>query len=415
MSTIHLTAIELQQLLADRKLSAEELAGEYLARIEHCDSQVGAFLWRDPEHTLAEARAADRARAKREPLGCLAGLPYALKDVLCTRALPTTCASRMLANFRPPYDATVVTRLRQAGGVLLGKTNMDEFAMGGTTENSAVRPTRNPWDLSRVPGGSSGGAAACVAADMAPLSVGSDTGGSIRQPAAFCGVVGLKPTYGRVSRYGLVAFASSLDQVGPLARSVADVALLLEALAGHDPRDSTSANLPAPRYSQSVSQPLQGLRLGVAREHFGPGLDAEVGAAVQEALRVYESLGARVQEVSLPHSRYAIAAYYIIAPSEASSNLARYDGVHYGYRTNEPQMLEQLQRERQQWEAAGDQAALDDLDSALVRLYRRSWRGRFWHRGQAAHHAGDVRPERRLLRCLLLESPQSPPPDSPGL
>jgi aspartyl-tRNA(Asn)/glutamyl-tRNA(Gln) amidotransferase subunit A len=372
MSITQLTATELQTQLAGKQLSAEEVAREYLNRIERLDPQLHSFLWWDADRTLAEARAIDQARSAGKPLGLLAGLPCAVKDVLCTDGLVTTCASRMLANFRPPYDATVVQKLRQAGAVLLGKTNMDEFAMGGTTENSAFGLTRNPWDPTRVPGGSSGGAAACVAADLAPLSIGSDTGGSIRQPAAFCGVVGMKPTYGRVSRSGLVAFASSLDQVGPLARTVEDVALLLEAIAGHDPRDSTSAQLPVPRYTQTVGEPLEGLRLGLPREFFGAGLDPEVGAAVEQAINVYQSLGARIQEISLPHSRYAIAAYYIIAPSEASSNLARYDGVHYGYRTDEQQMTRQLERQRKDLTTEQDEAALDELDSPLVRLYRQT-------------------------------------------
>ena len=256
----------------------------------------------------------------------------AVKDVLCAEGEPTTCGSRMLEGFRPPYDATVVARLKAADAVLIGRTNMDEFAMGGSNENSAYFPTRNPWDMSRVPGGSSGGSAAAVAARMAPLALGSDTGGSIRCPAALCGVSGLKPSYGRVSRYGLVAFASSLDQVGPLGQTAEDCGLLLEVLAGHDPLDSTSVNRPAPRYTETIRQPLAGLRLGLVREHFGEGLDAEVEAAVREAVRVYESLGAKVNELSLPHGRYAVATYYIIAPCEASSNLARYDGIRYGHR-----------------------------------------------------------------------------------
>jgi aspartyl-tRNA(Asn)/glutamyl-tRNA(Gln) amidotransferase subunit A len=284
----------------------------------------------------------------------------------------TTCASKILQNFVPPYDATVVERLKAADAVLIGKTNMDEFAMGGSTENSAYFKTTNPWDTSRVPGGSSGGAAACLAAGMAPLSIGTDTGGSIRQPAAFCGVTGIKPTYGRVSRYGLVAFASSLDQIGPLGHSAEDCAVLLEVLAGHDPRDSTSANLPVPEYAKSVNQPLQGLKLGLVREHFGPGLDGEIEAAVLRAVGVYESLGAMVKELSMPHSKYGIATYYIIAPSEASSNLARYDGVHYGYRTDEKAMLAELAAEQQKLEAAGDKARLANLDTPLIRLYRQT-------------------------------------------
>jgi aspartyl-tRNA(Asn)/glutamyl-tRNA(Gln) amidotransferase subunit A len=252
--------------------------------------------------------------------------------VLCTRGVPTTCGSKMLQRFVPPYDAHVVTRLKQADAVLLGKTNMDEFAMGSSTENSAFQKTCNPWDLKRIPGGSSGGSAAAVAACLAPLALGTDTGGSIRQPAGMCGVVGLKPTYGRVSRFGLVAFASSLDQVGPLAHDVTDAALLLEVIAGHDPRDSTSVDQPVPPYRQTLDEPVKPLTIGVAREYFGEGLDPEVEKGVRTALEVYRGQGATVKEVSLPHSRYAIAVYYIVATAEASSNLARYDGVHYGYR-----------------------------------------------------------------------------------
>ncbi|HEV3448959.1 MAG TPA: Asp-tRNA(Asn)/Glu-tRNA(Gln) amidotransferase subunit GatA, partial [Gemmataceae bacterium] len=270
-----------------------------------------------------------------EALGLLAGLPVAVKDVLCVKDQPTTCGSKMLEHFRPPYDAHVITRLRQADAVLLGKTNMDEFAMGSSTENSAFQVTRNPWDLQRIPGGSSGGSAAAVAARETPLALGSDTGGSIRQPASLCGVVGMKPTYGRVSRFGLVAFASSLDQVGPFARDVSGAALLLEAIAGHDPRDSTSVDKPVPAYSKSVDQPVKPLTIGVPKEYFGSGLDAEVEQNVRSALKVYAQLGATIKEVSLPNSPFAVAVYYLIATAEASSNLARYDGVHYGYRAKQ--------------------------------------------------------------------------------
>jgi aspartyl-tRNA(Asn)/glutamyl-tRNA(Gln) amidotransferase subunit A len=278
----------------------------------------------------------------------------------------------MLEAFCSPYDATAVARLKAADAIILGKTNMDEFAMGGSTENSAFQVTRNPWCLDRIPGGSSGGAAACVAARMAALSVGTDTGGSIRQPASLCGVVGLKPTYGRVSRYGLVAFASSLDQVGPLARTVEDAALLLEILAGYDPLDSTCVNLPVPRYQVAARERIEGLRIGLVREHFGEGLDADVASAVREAMRVYESLGATMQDISLPHAPYAVATYYVIAPSEASSNLARYDGVHYGYRSDVPSIMREYEAERDALESAGDQRALEVLDTPLVRMYRRS-------------------------------------------
>ena len=372
MSLIRSTATKLLECLARGDVSAAELTRAFLRQIELYDGAVHAFLCVDAERALAQAAEIDRRRAAGLPLGRLAGLPVAVKDVLCTAGWATTCASRMLEHFVPPYDATAIAKLKAADAVLLGKTNMDEFAMGGSTENSAFGVTRNPWDLSRTPGGSSGGGAACLAASMAPLSVGTDTGGSIRQPAAFCGVVGLKPSYGRVSRSGLVAFASSLDQAGPLAATSEDAALLLEVLAGHDPKDSTSANRPVPPYSRSVREPLNGLRLGVVREHFGEGLDREVEAAVREALRVFRARGASVREVSLPHSRYAIATYYIIAPSEASSNLARYDGVHYGYRTDEPALAAELERERRELRAAGAADRADDLDTPLVRMYRRT-------------------------------------------
>jgi aspartyl-tRNA(Asn)/glutamyl-tRNA(Gln) amidotransferase subunit A len=372
MSLIYSTATEQLEMLAAGETTSVELTRAYLDQIRAWNDQIHAFLQVKEDTALAQAEAVDQRRRSGEPVGGLAGLPVAVKDVICTQGDPTTCASRMLETWIPPYDATVICRLKQAGAVLIGKTNMDEFAMGSSTENSFFGPTRNPWSTDRVPGGSSGGAAACVAASMAPLSVGSDTGGSIRQPASFCGVVGMKPTYGRVSRYGLVAFASSLDQIGPLAPSVEDAALLLEVLAGHDPLDSTSANLPVPAYTKTVRQPLEDLTVGVVREHFGEGLNDQVETAIREAVKVYESLGARVREVSLPHSKYAIATYYIIAPSEASSNLARYDGVHYGYRTDEKEMLAELQDERRQLEAQGDQEAIDDLDTPLIRMYRRT-------------------------------------------
>ena len=259
----------------------------------------------------------------------------AIKDVLCTKGIKTTCSSKILADFVPPYDAHVIERLKAADAVLIGKTNMDEFAMGSSTENSAFKTTRNPWDLERIPGGSSGGSAACVAAGQAPVSLGTDTGGSIRQPASLCGLVGLKPTYGRVSRYGLIAFASSLDQIGPFAHDVADCALMLEVIAGHDRRDSTSVDRPVPAYTKSLNEPIQGLKIGVPKEFFSEGLDAEIETAIRVALKEYEKLGAKLIDVSLPHSQYAIAAYYIVATAEASSNLARFDGMHYGHRTKD--------------------------------------------------------------------------------
>jgi len=372
MSLVERSAVELLGLLADGTASSAEVTREHLDRIEADDAKIGAFLRVDAEAALARAADVDQRRQAGKPLGKLAGLPVAVKDVLCDSQTTTTCASRMLSGFRPPYDATVVAKLKAADAVLIGRTNMDEFAMGGSTENSAYQLTRNPWDTERAPGGSSGGSAACVAAGMAPLSIGTDTGGSIRQPAGLCGVVGLKPTYGRVSRFGLVAFASSLDQVGPLAGNVRDAALLLETIAGHDPRDATSLDVPVPNYSDTIDQPLEGLRLGIVREHFAEGLDAEVEVAVRAAVTVYESLGATVKEISLPHSKHAVATYYVIAPSEASSNLARYDGVHYGYRTDQAEMLAELADERKALAAAGDQAAVDDMDSPLVRMSRRT-------------------------------------------
>jgi aspartyl-tRNA(Asn)/glutamyl-tRNA(Gln) amidotransferase subunit A len=362
----HLRALEAGQL------TAVDLTQACLDRIDAADERVGAFLRVDKEGALQHAAAIDARRAQRQPIGALAGLPVAVKDNLCERGALTTCASRMLERFQSPYDATVIAKLRAADAVLIGRTNLDEFAMGGSTESSAFQTTRNPWDLERTPGGSSGGSAAAVAAGMAPLAIGSDTGGSIRQPAGLCGVVGMKPTYGRVSRYGLVAFASSLDQIGPFGQSVEDAARLLETIAGHDRLDSTSLDLPVPAYSQTVDQPLKNLRIGWVSEHFGPGLDGEVESTVRAALDVYKSLGATLHEISLPHSKYAVATYYVIAPSEASSNLARYDGVHYGYRTDEKEMLAELAADRKRLETAGDRAGLDGLDSALVRMYRRT-------------------------------------------
>ena len=283
---------------------------------------------------LAQALQIDGRRQAGEPLGALAGVPVAVKDVLCTKGVPTTCSSKMLQHFVPPYDACVVEKLRLADAVLIGKTNLDEFAMGSSTENSAYQTTRNPWDFDRIPGGSSGGSAAAVAACEAPVSLGTDTGGSIRQPAALCGIVGVKPTYGRVSRYGLIAFASSLDQVGPFTHDVRDAALMMEVISGHDRRDSTSVERRVPPYTQTVDVPVENLRIGVPTEFFDTGLDAEVESAVRAALKTYEELGATLVPVSLPLStKYAVAVYYIVATAECSSNLARFDGMHYGHRT----------------------------------------------------------------------------------
>jgi len=328
---VSLTLHDLGGKLRARELSAEEAARAYLARVAETEERVHAYLSVLEEEALEAARAADR-RLKAGERGPLLGVPVAVKDLLCMKGTRTTCGSRILERFTAPYDATAVARLKAAGAVILGKLNMDEFAMGSSTERSAYGPTRNPWNLETTPGGSSGGSAAAVAARSAAAALGSDTGGSIRQPAACCGVVGMKPTYGRVSRYGLVAFASSLDQIGPFARTVRDCALMLAAVSGHDPRDSTSAKEPVPDYAGGLAAGAGGMRIGIPKEYFIEGMDGEVEASVREAIRVMEGLGARIEEVSLPHTEYALPVYYILAPAEASSNLARYDGVRYGLR-----------------------------------------------------------------------------------
>jgi len=337
----------LRRLLAAGGTSSAEVCAAFWDRAAELDRHLHAFLDLRPRTAvLADAEAIDRQRAAGSALGPLAGLPVALKDNLSTAGWETTCGSRILRGYRPPYDATVVSRLKAAGMVVLGKTNLDEFAMGSSTEHSAFGPTRNPWDLGRVPGGSSGGSAAAVAAGMAPASLGSDTGGSIRQPAALCGVVGLKPTYGRVSRYGLVAFASSLDQVGPFGREVADVAMMLGAIAGPDPHDATSARVAVPDYSEALVPDLSGLRIGAPRELFGEGVDEDVRASVAAAIDLLGELGASVSECSLPHVGYSLDAYYVIAPAECSSNLARYDGVRFGPRAGHGDYVAQFSATR---------------------------------------------------------------------
>jgi aspartyl-tRNA(Asn)/glutamyl-tRNA(Gln) amidotransferase subunit A len=329
------TLTEAADLLRRRECSALELTEQALERIDAVDGAIGAYLTRCDERAIAGARAADALLAAGDA-GPLTGIPMALKDVLITEGVRTTAGSRMLEQFVPPYQGAVAARLAAAGAVLLGKVNCDEFAMGSSTENSAFGPVHNPWDLARVPGGSSGGSAAAVAAGEAVFTLGSDTGGSIRQPAAFCGVVGLKPTYGRVSRYGLIAFASSLDQIGPFTRTCADAALVLQAIAGYDPDDATSANVPVPDYAAALTgQDLTGLRLGVPKELFVAGMQPELERSIRQAIATLAGLGAELREVSLPHSPYALPAYYIIAPAEASANLARFDGVKYGYRAAE--------------------------------------------------------------------------------
>ena len=334
MELAGLTIHALHDKLVSGEVSAMALTEAVLTRLAAVEERVHAYITVTPELARQQAAAADEAFARGEIRSPLQGIPLAIKDNICTQGVRTTCASRILANFTPPYDATVIQRLRSAGAVFVGKANMDEFAMGSSTENSAFGPTRNPWgDLSYVPGGSSGGPAAAVAADTCIAALGSDTGGSIRLPAAMTGVVGLKPTYGRVSRFGLVAFASSLDQIGPLTKDVRDAALLLQAIAGHDAHDSTSGNVPVPDYSQELERGVRGLKLGVPREYFVAGMEAEVEQAVRAGIETLRGLGAELVDVSLPHTRYAVATYYILANAEASSNLARYDGVRYGVRT----------------------------------------------------------------------------------
>ena len=342
MDLTKLTIAELQEQLQKRAVTAREIAEAHLKRIDERDPQVKAFLRLSPERALEQAAAIDRLVEKKQPLPPLAGVPMAIKDVIATRDVPTTAGSRILENYRPPYDATAVSRLEQAGAVILGKTNCDEFAMGSSTENSSYFPTRNPHDLERVPGGSSGGSAAAVADALALASLGSDTGGSIRQPASFCGVVGVMGTYGRVSRYGLIAFASSLDHIGPFARTVRDAAAVLQVMAGRDSNDSTSADVPVPDYAAELEKPVKGMKVGVPKEYFGAGLDTEVRAQVEKGIERLRELGCELREVSLPHTDYAIACYYIIAPAEASSNLARYDGVRYAFRAPGADSLEAM-------------------------------------------------------------------------
>jgi aspartyl-tRNA(Asn)/glutamyl-tRNA(Gln) amidotransferase subunit A len=322
------------------EISAREVAETALERIDSVDGKLNAFLSRDPKWVMERAGEIDR-KVKESALP-LAGIPIAIKDNICTDHLPTTCGSRMLERYHSPYNATAIDRLERAGAVVIGKTNCDEFAMGSSTENSAFGPTRNPYDLERVSGGSSGGSAVAVSAGMVPLALGSETGGSVRQPASFCGVVGLKPTYGRISRYGLVAFASSLDCIAPVANSPRDIALLLTHIAGRDEHDSTSAVAPVPDFLAELNKPASGMRLGIPKEFFGEGLDPEVRSIIESGIRNAGSLGCELVEVSLPHTRYAIADYYIIAPAEASSNLARYDGVRYGYRVPAPADLQDM-------------------------------------------------------------------------
>ena len=352
MTLFNHSAKELQQLLHNKEVSAVELTDEAFRRIDKVDGDVKAFLALNEEQ--AKARAAELDNTPADQRGPLHGLPVGVKDNIVTQGLETTCASRMLGGFDPIYNATAATKLDDAGLITVGKVNMDEFAMGGSTENSYYKKTANPWNLDYVPGGSSGGSAAAVAAGEVPFTLGSDTGGSIRQPAAYCGVVGMKPTYGRVSRYGLVAFASSLDQIGPITRTVEDNAFLLSAISGHDPYDSTSFDIEVPDFASALTGDIKGLKIGIASEYLGEGVGEASRNAVKDAIKVLESLGAEVEEVSLPHTKYALPAYYLLSSSEASSNLARFDGIRYGYRAEGIENLEDLYKQTRS-EGFGDE------------------------------------------------------------
>ena len=344
MELTNLTIDGARSAIQERKTTASALAESFYSQIEKKDGDIGAYLALSKERAMEKAAAVDAMAAKGTDLPPLAGVPVGIKDVMATRGVRTTAGSKILGNYIPPYDCTAVSRLEAAGAVVLGKLNCDEFAMGSSNENSAWKPVHNPRDLSRVPGGSSGGSAAAVAADMAVATLGSDTGGSIRQPASFCGVVGLKPTYGRVSRYGLIAFASSLDHIGPFTKTVKDSALMLRTIAGRDPMDSTSADIPVPDYVAELNKPTRGLKIGVAKEYLGEGLDTEVRTSIEAAVDKLRSQGCEIVEVSLPHTKYAIPAYYLVATAEASSNLARFDGVRYGHRASDARNLSDMYR-----------------------------------------------------------------------
>jgi aspartyl-tRNA(Asn)/glutamyl-tRNA(Gln) amidotransferase subunit A len=344
LSLNRLTAHEAVNLIKKKRITAYETMQDIFIQIDKVDNLIKAFLVINREEALKQAKEIDKKIKNGEKLPPLAGVAVAIKDIIATRGTETTCGSKILKGFIPPYNATVINRLREAGAIIIGKTNMDEFAMGSSTENSAFSPTRNPWDLERVPGGSSGGSAAAVAADEAFAALGTDTGGSIRQPASLCGIVGLKPTYGRVSRYGLVAYASSLDQIGPITKDVTDCALVMNVISGHDNMDSTSVNLNVPDYLKSCQAGIKDLQVGVPKEYFIEGIDPEVKSALDKALKIFEKLGAKIEEASLPHTEYSLATYYLIATAEASSNLARYDGVQYGYRAEEYEDLSSMYR-----------------------------------------------------------------------
>ena len=339
MELYNLTIHELHEKLQKKEITSLQLTEAFLKRIEAVDGKIKAYITVTKEDSIKQAKEADKRLASGKDITPLTGVPISVKDIFCTNGVRTTCASKILNNFVPPYDAAVIKKLKDAGAVILGKNNMDEFAMGSSTENSAYFVTKNPWDVERVPGGSSGGSAASVAAGECTASIGTDTGGSIRQPASCCGIVGLKPTYGRVSRYGMIAFASSLDQAGPITKEVKDCAIMLNAIAGYDPQDSTCMNAPVPDYFKALTKDINGLKIGIPKEYFIKGLDSDVEKAVKEAIEVLKKQGASTVEVSLPHTEYAVAVYYLVATAEASSNLARYDGVKFGYRTKDGKNL----------------------------------------------------------------------------
>ena len=354
MELYKLPAHKLHQLIKKREVSVEEVIISLFKRIEEVEDKIGAFLSLDKEEALKEAKKWDKRLSREENPGILAGIPIAIKDNICVKKRETTCASRILKGFYPPYSATVIKKLKEAGCILIGKTNLDEFAMGSSTENSAFKITHNPWNLETIPGGSSGGSAAAVASGEATMALGSDTGGSIRQPAALCGVVGLKPTYGRVSRYGLVAFASSLDQIGPITKDVTDCAHLLKIISGKDKLDSTCLDYPVPDYPKFLLPDVKGIKIGLPEEYFIGGIEKEVKENILKSAKLLEKLGAHLEQVSLPHTEYAVATYYLIATAEASSNLARYDGVGYGYRTKEEKNLIDMYKKTRQ-EGFGDE------------------------------------------------------------
>jgi len=346
MDIKNFSAVEIVEKIKKREMSAVEVTKYFLDRIERFDAKIAAFLYVFKNNALKDAEVIDKKIKNNSPVGILAGLPVAIKDNICIKGKKTSCGSKILKDYVSPYDATVIEKLKKEDAVFIGKTNMDEFAMGSSTENSAYFVTKNPWDTRRIPGGSSGGSAASVSSGMVPVSLGSDTGGSIRQPAALCGVSGLKPTYGRVSRYGLVAFASSLDQIGPFARDSGDIALILQSIAGFDRRDSTSVDVGVDNYLNEIKKDIKGIKIGLPKEYFIEGLDSEIEKSVRDSVKIFKKLGAEIRDVSLSHTKYAVSVYYIVAPSEASANLARYDGVKYGYRSDSENLIEMYEKTR---------------------------------------------------------------------